>query len=226
MLSIKKSLSQCLCVFVCLCQHHALVALALDPLNYLRWNGLICRAPDSCSKGLKFKTLQEQWENFLLQGQLSVLTLVSVSFAQWCYCRTILGLPGTFSCMCLGCQAYFHVCVGDDGDISLLIVLGLTGRFPCLCWGWQGHFHSNIFVLGLTGRFPCLCWGWQGHFHININFNLCRGWQGDFCVCVRVDRNISILILILICVGVDREISVSVSGLTGTFAYPCLVSQD
>ena len=175
-------------VCVCLCQHHALVALALDPLNCLRWYRLICRAPDSWSKGFKFKTLQERWENFLLQGQLSVLTLVSVSVAQWCYCTTILGLPGTFSCMCLGCQghfhacvwvardiscmclgcqAYFRVCVGDDRDISILFVLGLTERFPCLCWGWQGHFHINVCV-GLTGRFPCVCWGLQGHFHINI----------------------------------------------------------
>ena len=37
------------------------------------------RAPDSWSKGCGFESLQELRENFLLQGQLSVLTLISVS---------------------------------------------------------------------------------------------------------------------------------------------------
>ena len=37
------------------------------------------RAPDLCSKGAGFKSPQEQRENALLQGQLSVLTLISVS---------------------------------------------------------------------------------------------------------------------------------------------------
>ena len=37
------------------------------------------RAPDSGLKGRRFESLLERQENFLLQGQLSVLTLISVS---------------------------------------------------------------------------------------------------------------------------------------------------
>ena len=36
------------------------------------------RAPDSWSKGHGFKSQQERWENFLIQGQLPVLISVSV----------------------------------------------------------------------------------------------------------------------------------------------------
>ena len=39
----------------------------------------VVRAPDSWLKGYRFKSLQERWENFLLQGQLCVLTLISLS---------------------------------------------------------------------------------------------------------------------------------------------------
>ena len=45
----------------------------------------VVRAPDSWSKGRGFKSLLEWWENFLLQGQLSVLTLISVSVPPPCY---------------------------------------------------------------------------------------------------------------------------------------------
>ena len=37
------------------------------------------RAPDSWLKGRGFESLQERRENFLLQGRISVLTLISVS---------------------------------------------------------------------------------------------------------------------------------------------------
>ena len=43
------------------------------------------RVPDSWSKGPGFKPWQEQQENFLLQGQLSVLTLISVYVPPPCY---------------------------------------------------------------------------------------------------------------------------------------------
>ena len=39
----------------------------------------VVRAPDSWLKGRGFESLQERRENFLLQGRLSVLTLLSVS---------------------------------------------------------------------------------------------------------------------------------------------------
>ena len=42
-------------------------------------NSSVVRAPDSQSKGPGFKSRQEWWMNFLLQGQLSVLTLILVS---------------------------------------------------------------------------------------------------------------------------------------------------
>ena len=44
----------------------------------------VVRAPDSWSKGRGFESLQEQREN-VLQGQLSVLTLISVSVPPPCY---------------------------------------------------------------------------------------------------------------------------------------------
>ena len=39
----------------------------------------VVRVPDSWQKGCGFESLQERWENFLLQGWLSVLTLILVS---------------------------------------------------------------------------------------------------------------------------------------------------
>ena len=45
----------------------------------------VVRAPDSWLKGLGFESLLERRENFLLQGRLSVLTLISVSVPPPCY---------------------------------------------------------------------------------------------------------------------------------------------
>ena len=42
-------------------------------------NSSVARAPDSWLKGLGFESLLERRDNFLLQGQLSVLTLILVS---------------------------------------------------------------------------------------------------------------------------------------------------
>ena len=51
---------------------------------YLVWNGsrdsLLLRVLDSWSKGCEFKSWQEGRENFLLQSQLRVLTLIRCSF--------------------------------------------------------------------------------------------------------------------------------------------------
>ena len=53
------------------------------------WNGgrdsSVVRAPDSWLKGRGFESLLERRENFLLQGRLSVLTLISVSVPPPCY---------------------------------------------------------------------------------------------------------------------------------------------
>ena len=51
------------------------------------WGGdsSVVRAPDSWSKGRGFESLLDRREHFLLQGQLSVLTLISVSVPPPCY---------------------------------------------------------------------------------------------------------------------------------------------
>ena len=59
-------------------------------INHSLWDfgehdGSVGRAPDSWLKGHGFESQQEQQENFLLQGQLSVLTLISVSVPPLCY---------------------------------------------------------------------------------------------------------------------------------------------
>ena len=43
-------------------------------------NSLLVRSPDSWSKDCKFKSRQEWWDNFLLQSQLCVLTLIRCPF--------------------------------------------------------------------------------------------------------------------------------------------------
>ena len=45
----------------------------------------VVRAPDSWLKGRGFESLLERRENFILQGRLSVLTLISVSVPPPCY---------------------------------------------------------------------------------------------------------------------------------------------
>ena len=48
-------------------------------------------------KGLGFESWQEWGENFLLQGQLSVLTLISVSVLPPCYCIVYVKDPSHFA---------------------------------------------------------------------------------------------------------------------------------
>ena len=42
------------------------------------------------SWGPRFESLQEWWVNFLLQGQISLLTLIWVSVPPLCYCSSML----------------------------------------------------------------------------------------------------------------------------------------
>ena len=51
----------------------------------------VVRAPDSWLKGRGFESLLERRENFLLQGRLSVLTLISVSVPPPCYHKSAGG---------------------------------------------------------------------------------------------------------------------------------------
>ena len=44
------------------------------------WDSLLVTAPDSWSKGCEFKSRQERQENFVLQSQLCVLTLIRYPF--------------------------------------------------------------------------------------------------------------------------------------------------
>ena len=53
----------------------------------------VVRTPDLWLKGPGFKSLQGRWENFLLQGQLSVLTLISVSFPPPFYRSSTFKIP-------------------------------------------------------------------------------------------------------------------------------------
>ena len=72
-----------------------LIILVPDDVSFkwemwLTWDGRggdssVVRAPDSWLKGRGFESLLERWENFLLQGRLSVLTLISVSVPPPCY---------------------------------------------------------------------------------------------------------------------------------------------
>ena len=79
-------------VYVCMCAPTSLFWLCFGSLlcNGLRdGDSSVVRAPDSWLKGRGFESLQEQRENFLLQGQLSVLTLISVSVPPPCYCSSM-----------------------------------------------------------------------------------------------------------------------------------------
>ena len=53
----------------------------------------VVRAPDSWLKGRGFESLLERRENFLLQGRLSVLTLISVSVPPPCYHSSTYKIP-------------------------------------------------------------------------------------------------------------------------------------
>ena len=63
----------------------AAVVVVVVVVVYVCGDSSVVRAPDSRSKGRGFESLLERRENFLLQGQLSVLTLISVSVPPPCY---------------------------------------------------------------------------------------------------------------------------------------------
>ena len=73
--------------------HNTACSLALDPFKWVDvclvvgggGDSSVVRAPDSWLKGRGFESLLERRENFLLQGRLSVLTLISVSVPPPCY---------------------------------------------------------------------------------------------------------------------------------------------
>ena len=54
-------------------------------------------------KVCEFESRQEQWENFLFQGQLSVLTLISVSVPPPCYRSSIYSTHHMDMCVCGVC---------------------------------------------------------------------------------------------------------------------------
>ena len=71
-----------MCVCVCvMCVMCVCVRALFWQYLWVPWGArisLLVRVPDSCSKGCEFKSRQEWRENFLLQSQLCVLTLI------WC----------------------------------------------------------------------------------------------------------------------------------------------
>ena len=60
---------------------------------YRGGDGSVVRAPDSWLKGRGFESLLELRENFVLQGRLSVLTLISVSVPPPCYHSSTWKIP-------------------------------------------------------------------------------------------------------------------------------------
>ena len=70
----------------------------------------VVRAPDSLLKDSGFKSLQEWGVNFLLLGQLSVLTLILVSIPLTCYCSGTYKVPvvSTKSINCSRLQLNTH----------------------------------------------------------------------------------------------------------------------
>ena len=67
---------------LCCLDHCPRPGIRTLPNSKSRWGGgdsSVVRAPDSWLKGRGFESLLERRENFLLQGRLSVLTLISVS---------------------------------------------------------------------------------------------------------------------------------------------------
>ena len=90
----------CVCPPACLLGLHACLSMPVHVTACLSmWlsahlsvhgdgDSSVVRAPDSWLKGPGFKSLQERRENFLLQGRLSVLTLMSVSVPPPCYCSS------------------------------------------------------------------------------------------------------------------------------------------
>ena len=78
----------CVCECVCGCVHVSVGACMCVSVYVGSGDSSMVRAPESWLKGRGFESLQERRENFLLRGQLSVLTLISVSIPPPCYCSS------------------------------------------------------------------------------------------------------------------------------------------
>ena len=72
------------CIFLSVLCDHSYFVLSWW-INLGGGDSSVVRAPDSWLKGRGFESLLERRENFLLQGRLSVLTLISVSVPPPCY---------------------------------------------------------------------------------------------------------------------------------------------
>ena len=77
------SLGVCVCVWIWVID--CMPTLLPLILSFAGGDSSVVRAPDSWSKGRGLESLVERRENFLLQGQLSVRTLISVSVPPPCY---------------------------------------------------------------------------------------------------------------------------------------------
>ena len=77
---------RCISCFSCTASWMAdLIKSCFNPQLCGGGDSSVVRAPDSWLKGRGFESLLERRENFLLQGRLSVLTLISVSVPPPCY---------------------------------------------------------------------------------------------------------------------------------------------
>ena len=71
----------------CIAMEHRTGRFWAEPLMHIHWllevwswDSLLVRVPDSWSKGCKFESWLERQENFLIQSQLCVLTLIRCLF--------------------------------------------------------------------------------------------------------------------------------------------------
>ena len=89
-----KQQNSCLVIFDILEKGNAISNITYLSMDTGHGDSSVVRAPDSWSKGRGFESLLERRDNFLLQGRLSVLTLISVSVPPPCYhSSTLSSLP-------------------------------------------------------------------------------------------------------------------------------------
>ena len=115
----------------------------------------VVRAPDSWSKGPGFEFSQERREDFLLQGQLFLLTRISVSVLPPCYCsstQTILVIRSAKSAggrLQANTQHAPYLCRLESSDIVNCCMVctefalrdgrSFTWHQPC-----NGHWNSTV----------------------------------------------------------------------------------
>ena len=116
--------------------------------RYLLWGGgdsSVVRAPDSWLKGRGFESLLERRENFLLQGRLSVLTLISVSVPPPCYHSRWQVTAKTR--IHLTYVAFIEPCFGIGHNLSLICQMtseDIKHQLIIIYLLWEKTQHANF----------------------------------------------------------------------------------